>query len=281
MADPLDFTDLDFDAIYARIVADVLLPLAVLALGAALLWYARGYDRVQEARRADAERYATALSALHTSHATAIAAVQAERIEEIERIVRGCDTLAEALRALQELRDSHAPRPGGPVSPSVAPPVADRYAAARERRTLALAGLSAQIAATLAPAAPRVLLVEDDPDVGELLAESLRSAFAGCGRPLYLRLVADAVDACEAARRESWAAAVVDLPLGHARLSGLDVVAALSSWTPVVLVSGTVPEALPALAGRVRASAHFEKPVDLARLAACVGDLLLAGATAH
>jgi CheY-like chemotaxis protein len=164
------------------------------------------------------------------------------------------------------------------VSASVPPPVAARYADALARRRGALAALDEQIAATLAPPPPRLLLVEDDPDSGEMLLAALRAAFDAAGRAVYLRLVAGAAEACEAARREAWAAAVVDLHLGHPRLSGLDVVAALPRWTPVVIVSGTVPEALPALAGRIRASAHFEKPVDVARLADCLGALLEAPA---
>lgn len=78
----------------------VLLACAVLILGASLVLCAREIVRLQEARLTD-----------HKAHAATLATVQGERIEEIERIVRGCDTLAEALRALQELRDSYAPRP--------------------------------------------------------------------------------------------------------------------------------------------------------------------------
>lgn len=89
----------------------VLLAVAAVGLGVAAWSLWKDNSRLHEARLADAERYARALSALHTAHAAAIAVVQAERIEEIERIVRGCDTLADALRAVEALRDSYAPRP--------------------------------------------------------------------------------------------------------------------------------------------------------------------------
>lgn len=80
----------------------VLLALAVIALGVVVVWQARENNRLHEARLAD-----------HKAHAAAIALVQQDRLEEIERIVRGCDTLADALRAVQELRDSYAPRAPG------------------------------------------------------------------------------------------------------------------------------------------------------------------------
>jgi hypothetical protein len=77
----------------------VLLAGAVIALGGAVVWCVREISRLQEARLAD-----------HKAHAATLATVQGERIEEIERIVRGCDTLADALRAVEALRDSYAPR---------------------------------------------------------------------------------------------------------------------------------------------------------------------------
>lgn len=160
------------------------------------------------------------------------------------------------------------------MSASLPPPVAERYAAAMARRARALEDLSAEITRVLAPPPARVLLVEDDEDAGAQLRDALSSALAEAGVTVHLRLVRDASAALAAARREEWAAAVLDLHLGDAAITGLTILRALPPWTPVVLVSGTVPEQLPALADRTRAAAAFAKPVDVRALAAALAALL-------
>ena len=171
-------------------------------------------------------------------------------------------------------------------------------AAARESVTDAAARADAacerldqQIAALLDPKRPRalrserivrraptadVLLVEDDifaPDMVGLLRDQLPG--------VTVRLAQRADDALDLATRGVWRVAVLDLHLGHARITGLDVLAALSSETRVVLVTGVAPTELPQIAREARVDAHMTKPFAPDALARVVADLLTPAEALH
>ena len=119
------------------------------------------------------------------------------------------------------------------------------------------------MSAARASAAAPLLLVEDDRDLREVLAESLR---------LEGYEVLEAVDGADAvARLRSGARpALVLLDLVMPRMDGRQVVAAMRadaalSGIPVVLVTGTPPRDLD---GQVEAI--LRKPVGLAALCGCI-----------
>lgn len=150
----------------------------------------------------------------------------------------------------------------------------------------ALARLRGQVARLLDPAAPRthrsertaarhpradVLLVDDDPfarELGGILREQLHGA--------SVRVAQRADDALSLARRGTWRVAVIDLHLGHAKITGLDVLAALPASTRVVLVTGVEPRDLPQIAREARVDAHLTKPFTPDVLARALEPLLAA-----
>jgi CheY-like chemotaxis protein len=160
------------------------------------------------------------------------------------------------------------------------------YDEARADLDRALARLRGQVARLLDPAAPRthrserttprhpradVLLVDDDPfarELGSMLREQLQGA--------SVRVVQRAEDALDLAQRGTWRVAVLDLHLGHSRITGLDVLAALPASTRVVLVTGVEPRDLPQIAREARVDAHLTKPFTPDVLARVVGPLLAA-----
>lgn len=160
----------------------------------------------------------------------------------------------------------------------------DAYARATEDVDAALARLRKQVAALLAPGAPRtfrserirrrrrtpaILLVDDDP-FSRLLGQMLREASPGC----MVSVVTTADEAMRAARAEAWTVAVLDLHLGHPKLTGLDVLAELPTTTRVVLVTGVAKSDLAELAKRVEVDAHLEKPFAPETLLRVVAELL-------
>lgn len=150
----------------------------------------------------------------------------------------------------------------------------------------ALDHLRAQVDALLAPAAPRamrseriarrrrrapaVLYVDDDYQTASIYGAALREALPGC----TVAVVANADEAIRAARSTAWSVAVLDLHLGHPRLSGLDVLAELPTSTRVVLVTGYLRAELPALAQRAEVDEHLAKPFTADALARVIRRLL-------
>lgn len=151
----------------------------------------------------------------------------------------------------------------------------------------ALARLRNQVAALRDPAAPRafrserivrlrrspaVLYIDDDVSHASLFGDALRDALPGC----TVTLVSNADDALRAAQGGAWTVAVLDLNLGHPRITGLDVLAALPSSTRVVLVTGYLRSELPEVAQRAEVDAYLTKPFPPGELARVVEGLLVA-----
>lgn len=149
----------------------------------------------------------------------------------------------------------------------------------------ALEHLRAQVAALLAPAAPRtlrserivrrrrapaVLYVDDDYQTASIYGAALREALPGC----MVAVVSNADDAIRAARSGSWTAAVLDLHLGHPRLTGLDVLRELPTTTRVVLVTGYLRSELPDVARCAEVDEHLAKPFTVDALACVVRRLV-------
>jgi DNA-binding response OmpR family regulator len=114
----------------------------------------------------------------------------------------------------------------------------------------------------------RVLVVEDDQDIREMMEELLRSHY-------QVTIAEDGVEALEmlTRNRQKFDALVVDLELP--RLSGTDLLQELKSRgvsIPVLVVSG-MPEA-DKRAREARAT-FIAKPFDVVRLEAKVHDLVL------
>lgn len=146
----------------------------------------------------------------------------------------------------------------------------DAVTTAAARVDEALARLDRQIAELRDERAPRamrseritrphpsadVLLVDDEPfalDLGAYLRAHLSGA--------TVRVVRRAEDALSLAGCGTWRVAVLDLHLGHPRVTGLDVLAALPASTRVVLVTGVAPSELPHVAARAHVDAHLLKP---------------------
>ncbi|WP_334171270.1 response regulator transcription factor [Sinomonas sp.] len=109
---------------------------------------------------------------------------------------------------------------------------------------------------------PRVLLVEDDPQLGPLIAELLASDFE-------VTLTPDGREGLRLATGQEWEALVVDRGLPH--VDGIDLVKSLRSKglaTPVLMLTalGTVPDKVEGLdAG---ADDYLVKPFDADELAA-------------
>ncbi len=161
---------------------------------------------------------------------------------------------------------------------------ATAYDRARADLDAALSRLRTQVARLMDPRAPRtmrseritrrhpradVLLVEDDPFAGELGAY-LRAHLDGGAT---VRVVQRAEEALQLAGSGTWGVAVLDLHLGHARITGLDVLAALPASTPVVLVTGVTPNELPQIAREARVDAHLTKPFSPDVLARAIDTL--------
>lgn len=142
---------------------------------------------------------------------------------------------------------------------------------ATEQTTAALldrALVSLRAAATAPLPTPAVLVVDDDPEYLEAAMEILGT--------LRVEVVGftDPSEALAALRRRLFAVALIDLHLGPRAMTGIELANALDRRTRLILVTGTVPAELPALAIRARADAYFTKPPDTDALLACVRRLL-------
>ena len=147
---------------------------------------------------------------------------------------------------------------------------------------VALERLQAQVAALLAPARPRsmrserilrtrsrrsldVLYVDDDPHA-HAFASALRAALP---EGYTVHAVRDADEAVRLARAGAWSVAVLDLHLGHPRVTGLDVRDALPDATRVVFVSGYMRSDLPTISRCADVDEYLTKPFppdELARV---------------
>lgn len=157
--------------------------------------------------------------------------------------------------------------------------------AARATADAALERLETQLARLRDPHIPRalrseritrrhpcadVLFVEDDPFAAEQGAY-LRGHLPGGAT---VRVTSRAEEALQLATQGTWRVAVLDLHLGHPRITGLDVLAALPTTTRVVLVTGVTRSELPEIAREARVDAHFTKPFSPADLARAVAEML-------
>lgn len=158
------------------------------------------------------------------------------------------------------------------------------YARASREADAALARLRTQVAALLAPGAPRTfrserarrrrrtpaILYVDDDRFAPFAGQMLREAFPAC----MVSVVTTAEEAMRAARAEAWTVAILDLHLGHPQFTGLDVLAELPTTTRVVLVTGVAKSELSELVRRVEVDAHLEKPFPPEALFRVVAGLL-------
>jgi DNA-binding response OmpR family regulator len=110
---------------------------------------------------------------------------------------------------------------------------------------------------------PRVLIVEDEDAIREILIEFLQSqGYAGEG-------AGTAVAGMSAARERRPDVVLLDINLPGA-VSGLDVVTTLARESPVIVISGTHDSELARAALRRGAFDYITKPFDLVRVAAVV-----------
>ncbi|MHC4717056.1 MAG: response regulator [Planctomycetota bacterium] len=114
----------------------------------------------------------------------------------------------------------------------------------------------------------RVLVVDDEPDICELIAETLRT------EGLEVMVGYSGSEALDAARRDRPDLVVADLKLGDC--SGLDLVARLRDELdedlPVVIITGHGDASVFSEASRVRPVELLNKPLDLERLRQAVLD---------
>lgn len=114
---------------------------------------------------------------------------------------------------------------------------------------------------------PRVLVAEDDPAMGDLLAEALHGA----------GLEAVVVPDGEALLSLAPGASVIVTDLRMPRLGGMEALARLRAdgWDrPVVVITAFGSAELHALARALGAARVFDKPLDLDRLVEAVHQLL-------
>ena len=158
-----------------------------------------------------------------------------------------------------------ADAPSAPsTSPAPSHEITARYTVAKRKRDETIARIRREIAET----APRacVLIVDDAAEWAHMLAEVLRHDLG-----VDTVVVSDADEALITARDAltgDFAAAVVDLHLGHHAVNGLTVAAALPRGVGVFLVSGVMPDELAEAGRRVSAEAVFAKPIGAPEMAA-------------
>jgi DNA-binding response OmpR family regulator len=125
------------------------------------------------------------------------------------------------------------------------------------------------MARTPRPAAA-VIVVDDNAPYAEGIAALLRTRLG-----IEVVVVTDPHKAHAQLTSRVWSLALLDLHLGSPDVNGIDLLRALPRSTPVILVSGVLPNELDTIARRERADAHFAKPhEDIGAVIECARGLL-------
>jgi signal transduction histidine kinase/CheY-like chemotaxis protein len=109
--------------------------------------------------------------------------------------------------------------------------------------------------------APRILVVEDDPDIHQLLQDRLRAM------GYRVQSTVDGVQALEAVRAETFEGMILDI--GIPSMDGMDVLRQIRRWDhqiPIVMVTASGSKELAVRAIGMGAQAYMLKPFDLDEL---------------
>jgi signal transduction histidine kinase/CheY-like chemotaxis protein len=109
--------------------------------------------------------------------------------------------------------------------------------------------------------APRILVVDDDPDIRQLLQDRLRA------KGYRVQSAADGVRALEAVRSETFEGMILDI--GIPSLDGMDVLRQIRVWDqqiPIVIVTASGAKELAVRAIGMGAQAYMLKPFDVDEL---------------
>ena len=123
-----------------------------------------------------------------------------------------------------------------------------------------LPALAAPLAGTSAES-PRILIVEDDPDIRQLLQDRLRA------RGYRVHLEVDGVRALEAVRAETFEGMILDISIPS--MDGMDVLRQIRRWDqqiPIVMVTASGSKELAIRAIGMGAQAYVLKPFDIDEL---------------
>jgi signal transduction histidine kinase/ActR/RegA family two-component response regulator len=111
------------------------------------------------------------------------------------------------------------------------------------------------------PDAPRILVVDDDPDIRQLLQDRLRA------KGYRAQSAADGVQALEAVRAETFEGMILDISLPS--MDGMDVLRQIRKWDqqiPIVMVTASGSKELAVRAISMGAQAYLLKPFDVDEL---------------
>jgi len=109
--------------------------------------------------------------------------------------------------------------------------------------------------------APRILVVDDDPDIRQLLQDRLRA------KGYRVQSVVDGVRALEAVRAETFEGMILDI--GIPSMDGMDVLRQIRIWDqqiPIVMVTASGAKELAVRAIGMGAQAYMLKPFDVDEL---------------
>jgi DNA-binding response OmpR family regulator len=109
--------------------------------------------------------------------------------------------------------------------------------------------------------APRVLVVDDDPDIRQLLLDRLRA------KGYRAQSAVDGVRALEAVRAETFEGMILDI--GIPSMDGMDVLRQIRKWDqqiPIVMVTASGSKELAVRAISMGAQAYLLKPFDVDEL---------------
>jgi signal transduction histidine kinase/ActR/RegA family two-component response regulator len=114
---------------------------------------------------------------------------------------------------------------------------------------------------TASAEAPRILVVDDDPDIRQLLQDRLRA------KGYRVQSAADGVQALEAVRAETFEGMILDI--GLPSMDGMDVLRQIRRWDqqiPIVMVTASGSKELAVRAISMGAQAYLLKPFDVDEL---------------